>query len=129
MEYHYATLSDRVKSIFIDTCFIILLMFLFSSVLDNFNDPPDWVKVVFFVGIWFLYEPICIAYGCTIGQYIMHIRVRKASDPSKRIHIINSYIRYIIKVLLGWLSFLSIGLNQQRQAIHDLAIESVMVKV
>ena len=129
MEVQYASLSDRVKSILIDTLFIVVLMFIFSSLLENFDNPPVWVRVVMFVSIWLLYEPVFVAYGCTIGQYIMHIRVRRAKDPTKHIHIVLSYIRYILKFGLGWLSFLSIGFNKQRQAIHDLAVESVMIKV
>jgi uncharacterized RDD family membrane protein YckC len=129
MEIQYCTLTDRVKSIVIDSLFLILAMLAFSSVLDMFNDPPVWARVVMFVAIWFLYEPVCVAYGCTIGQYIMHIRVRSAKDTSEHIHIILSYIRYIIKLLLGWLSFLSIAINPQKQAIHDMAVESVMIKV
>jgi len=124
----FASLSDRVKSIFIDTLFIIVLMFIFSAVLDAFDNPPTWLSVCMFIAIWFLYEPLCIAYGCTVGQYIMHIRVRSAKDTSKHIHVVLSYIRYIVKIILGWLSFLSIAFNEQRQAIHDLAVESVMIK-
>ena len=126
---NYCSLSDRVKSIFIDSFFIIMAMLLFSTVLDMFNNPPVWARVALFIAIWFLYEPVCVAYGCTIGQYIMHIRVRSAKDTTKHIHIVLSYIRYIIKILLGWLSFLSLAFNKQRQAVHDLAVESVMIKV
>jgi len=126
---NYCSLSDRVKSIFIDTFFIIMAMLLFSTVLDMFNEPPVWARVVMFIAIWVLYEPFCVAYGCTIGQYIMHIRVRSAKDTTKPIHIVLSYIRYIIKILLGWLSFLSLAFNKQRQAVHDVAVESVMIKV
>ncbi len=129
MEDKYASLGDRVKSILIDTVFIVLAMFVFSSVLDNFDNPPVWLRIIMFLGIWLLYEPVCVAMGCTIGQYIMHIRVRKAKDTTKHVHIVLSYIRYIIKIFLGWLSFLSIAFNDQKQAIHDLAIESVMIKV
>jgi uncharacterized RDD family membrane protein YckC len=126
---NYCSLSDRVKSIFIDTFIIIMAMLVFSTVLDMFNNPPVWARVAMFIAIWFLYEPFCVAYGCTIGQYVMHIRVRSAKDTTKHIHIVLSYIRYIIKIALGWLSFLSLAFNKQRQAVHDLAVESVMIKV
>jgi uncharacterized RDD family membrane protein YckC len=125
----YCTLSDRVKSIFIDLFCMIIVMLLFSSLLDVLNNPPVWVRVAMFVLVWILYEPFCVAYGCTVGQYIMHIRVRSAKNPAKRIHIVLSYIRYIIKLTFGWLSFLSLAFNKQRQAIHDLAVESIMIKV
>jgi len=125
----FASLSDRVKSIFIDVIFLVVLMFIFSALLDTFKDPPTWLSMLMFVAIWILYEPVCVAYGCTLGQYMVGIRVRSAKDTSKHIHIVLSYIRYIVKIILGWLSFLSIAFNDQRQAIHDLAVESVMIKV
>ena len=93
MEIQYCTLSDRIKSIFIDMFFIIIVMLVFSAVLDMFDSPPVWVRQAMFIAIWFLYEPLSVAYGCTLGQYAMHIRVRNAKNPSQPIHIVLSYIR------------------------------------
>jgi len=129
MEIQYCTLTDRLKAMLIDAFFMMMVMLLFSTLLDEISKPLVWARVVMFMAIWVLYEPVCIAYGCTIGQYLMHIRVRRIRDTTKNIHIVLSYMRYIIKFVLGWLSFLSIAFNQQRQAIHDMAVESVMIKV
>ena len=38
-------------------------------------------------------------------------------------------IRYPVKLLLGWISFLTINSNPKRRAIHDLASGSVMIKI
>jgi uncharacterized RDD family membrane protein YckC len=129
MEIQYCTLTDRLKAMLIDAFCMMMVMLLFSTLLEEINKPLVWARVVMFMVIWVLYEPVCIAYGCTIGQYLMHIRVRSIRDTTKKIHIVLSYIRYIIKFVLGWLSFLSIAINQQRQAIHDMAVESVVIKV
>jgi len=129
MEIQYCTLTDRLKAMLIDAFCMMMVMLLFSTLLDEINRPLVLARVIMFMAIWVLYEPICIAYGCTIGQYLMHIRVRSIRDTTKHIHIILSYMRYIIKFVLGWLSFLSIAFNQQRQAIHDMAVESVVIKV
>ncbi|HWB24471.1 MAG TPA: RDD family protein [Chitinophagaceae bacterium] len=125
----YASLSDRVKSIFADTLFIVILMFIFVAILNNFDNPPDWVKIAVFITIWLLYEPVCVVLGCTIGQYMMNIRVRRVNNTAMRINIFQSYIRYIIKVALGWISFLFIASGEKRQALHDLAVGSVMIKL
>ena len=129
MEIQYCTLTDRLKAMLIDAFCMMMVMLLFSTLLDEINRPLVLARVIMFMAIWVLYEPICIAYGCTIGQYLMHIRVRRIRDTTKNIHIVLSYMRYIIKFVLGWLSFLSIAFNQQRQAIHDMAVESVVIKV
>jgi hypothetical protein len=47
----YPTLSDRVQSTFIDTIFILLLMFVFASVLEGHEGAPDWIRIALFLGI------------------------------------------------------------------------------
>ncbi len=127
MHEKYPELSMRIKSAFIDGLFIFLLMFFFSAVLDRLTEPPVWLNMLMFIGIWVLYEPVCVAFGCTIGNYLMGIRVRRASNETRHINIFQSLVRYALKISLGWLSFLTINQNTQRRAIHDLAAGSVMV--
>ena len=104
-------------------------MFIASAVLDKFEDPPDWIRIALFFGLWAVYEPLCISIGCTLGQYIKHIRVRSYSNENKKINIFMAFFRYIIKTLLGWLSFITITFNPEKRAIHDFAAGSVMIKV
>jgi hypothetical protein len=70
-----------------------------------------------------------MTFGCTIGNYIKGIRVRKNEDISQKINIGQAILRYPIKLALGWISFLTINSNLQRRAIHDLASGSVMIKL
>jgi len=128
MQKEYPYLGDRVQSTFIDTVLLIVLMFIFSAILDRYNQVPDWVRMAMFVGLFVIYEPVCMTFGCTVGNYVKGIRVRKVSDSSKRINILQAYLRYPVKVLLGWMSFLTINSNAQRRAIHDIVSGSVMVK-
>lgn len=37
-------------------------------------------------------------------------------------------IRYIIKISLGWISFLTINSNYEKRAIHDFVAGSVVIK-
>lgn len=129
MNNKYPELSARVQSTFIDTLFIVVLMFLFSSILDRIQDPPEWLHITMFVGIWVLYEPLCTTLGCTIGNYLKGIRVRRVGDHSKKINFIQALLRYAVKVFLGWLSFLTIHQNTERRAMQDLAAGSVMINV
>ena len=81
-----------------------------------------------FIGLFIAYEPLCLVFGCTLGNYLKGIRVRKASDTTKRINIFQAIIRYPIKLGLGWILFLTINSNPKRRAIHDLTSGSVMIK-
>ena len=123
----YPLLLDRVQSIFIDGILIILLMFLFASLLDD--NTPNWVRVVLFLGLWAVYEPLSIIFGCTLGQYIKKIRVRDHANPAKKINIVQAFFRYIFKAFLGWFSFLTISFNPEKRAIHDFISGSIMIKV
>ena len=129
MKEKYPQLTDRVQSTFIDTILIIILMFAFAGILDKFDNVPDWVRIALFAGLFIVYEPLCMTLGCTLGNYMKRIRVRKDSNPAKRINIFQAIIRYPIKVLLGWISFLTINSNPKRRAIHDLVSGTVMIKL
>jgi len=125
----YPLLTDRVQSTFIDSVFIVILMFVFASFLDKMENPPDWIRVALFFGLFAVYEPVCTAFGCTLGNYIKKIRVRRMGHPDQKINLLQAFVRYIIKVLLGWISFLTMHSNTERRAIHDFAADSVMIKV
>ena len=129
MEEKYPQLTDRIQSTFIDTILIVILMFVFASILDKFDNVPDWVRIVMFAGLFIVYEPICMTLGSTLGNYLKGIRVRKDLDSTKRINIFQAIIRYPVKVFLGWISFLTINSNPKRRAIHDLVSGSVMIKL
>jgi uncharacterized RDD family membrane protein YckC len=124
----YPNLLDRFQSTFIDSVFIIILMFATASLLERYENPPDWIRVVLFFAIWGVYEPLCTTFGFTLGNYIKGIRVRRMDDPSRRINIIQAFFRYLIKISLGWISFLTIHFNEEKRAIHDLAVGSIMIK-
>ncbi|MBL7712080.1 MAG: RDD family protein [Chitinophagaceae bacterium] len=129
MQEHYPELKERLQSTFIDTVFILMLMFFTASLLDSFKDVPDWVRFVLFIGLLFAYEPICMVFGCTVGNYFKKIRVRKYADSSRKLNILQAAVRYPVKVMLGWVSFVTIHSNAQRRAIHDMAAGSVMIKL
>jgi uncharacterized RDD family membrane protein YckC len=125
----YPLLIKRIQSVFIDTVFIVGLMFLFSAILSSFEYVPDWVRMSVFILIWVVYEPLCISLGSTLGNYLMGLSVRKHNNLNERINLIRALMRYAFKMGLGWLSFLTIHRNSKRRAIHDLVAGSVMVHI
>jgi len=125
----YPLLGDRVQSTFIDIILLIILMFILATILDRYEDGPTWVRIALFVGLWGVYEPLCTTLGATPGNYIKKIRVRQVRIYSKRINFFQAFVRYLLKMSLGWISFLTIHSNSERRAIHDLAAGSVMIKI
>ncbi|NCD68973.1 RDD family protein [Mucilaginibacter agri] len=124
----YPALVERLQSVFIDMMLIIMCMGIFSALLDRLTFAPVWVRPTLFFTLFFIYEPVCICYGCTLGNYIKKIRVRNVDDINEPINLLQSFIRYTLKLALGWFSFLTIHGTPQRRAIHDIASGSLMIK-
>ncbi|OAZ05495.1 RDD family protein [Flavobacterium succinicans] len=127
MYKEYPSILDRIKSTTIDTIIIIGFMYLASEILNLFENVPNYFRMIVFAGIW-LYEPILTAFGATIGNDKMEIRVRSNSDHSKKINLFQAVIRFIIKILLGWLSFITVFSSKKSRTIHDYLSGSVMIK-
>jgi uncharacterized RDD family membrane protein YckC len=125
----YPSLLKRYQALFIDVMVSLLLMFGAAAILDRVGEVPDWVRIVLFVVVWGMYEPFCVTFACTLGNFLMGVRVRNASDETKRINILQAYIRFVLKFALGWISFLTIHSNPQKRAIHDMAAGSVVIVV
>ena len=124
----YPNLSDRIQSTFIDCIFIVVLMLISGSFLDKFENAPDWIRIVLFFGIWAIYEPLCTTLGGTVGNYLKGIRVKKYGNVNKKINFIQAFFRYVVKMVLGGPSFITIHMNKERRAIHDLLAGSIMIK-
>jgi uncharacterized RDD family membrane protein YckC len=124
----YPQLTDRLQSSFIDGMLIIVLMFVFSGMLQRYENAPDWIRIGLFFGLWAVYEPLCTTLGATLGNYIKGIRVRQNGATGQRINFFQAFIRYVLKMLLGWISFLTIHTNPQKRAIHDIIAGSVMIR-
>ncbi len=132
MESGYPDLKTRVQSIFIDTILMVVSIFLAGVILDKINpsqDEEDGIaRAVIFISIWGIYEPVAMTLGCTLGNYLMKIRVKRFADNKRKINLLQAYVRFVVKVLLGWISFLTINSNKERRAIHDFASGSVMLE-
>lgn len=125
----YPLLLRRVQASILDLLVLLISMFGASSLFDRFDTVPDQVTALTMLILFVLYEPMCTTLGATLGQYIIGIRVRKSDHPDKTINFFQAMLRYVLKITLGWLSFITIHFDQQRKAIHDIASGSVMIKL
>ncbi len=121
-------LFTRVKAAVVDSFIVFLLIMLASEVLSDFEQVATWVRVLVFLFIFVLYEPLFIsAFGMTIGHNLMKIKVQKDHPDAGKITILVAFLRYSIKLALGWISLLTIMGNDKRKAIHDLATNTIVV--
>jgi uncharacterized RDD family membrane protein YckC len=129
VEASYPSLVRRVQSIFIDTLLVIIAMVVISAILSQVQNTPDWIRIALFVFLFFAYEPILMAFTPgTIGNRLMGIQVKQAADETQRPTLWQAYIRFVFKLVLGWLSFVTMHFNVQRRAIHDLVGRTVMIQ-
>lgn len=125
--YVLPTIKSRYFSTLIDVVVILLLSLGISSLFDAIGLVPDYVRGIFFVVVIVLYEPILVTFGATVGQLLLGIRVRNFKNPEKKIVSPLILLRFIIKLFLGWLSFITVTFNINRRAIHDFASGSIMI--
>ena len=124
-EFHSPTLVTRYKALMID---FLLILFALVAIMVAVGESESRTTVMVSSAFILLlaYEPLLTSYSRTIGQRLMRIRVGRYDNPSERIPLINAYIRWFVKGLLGWISFITIHFNDERRAIHDLTSNSVM---
>jgi uncharacterized RDD family membrane protein YckC len=125
--YVLPSIKTRYFSMLIDIIVIILLSLAISTVLEKISQVPDYIRGFLFLFVIILYEPILVTIGTTIGQYFLDIKVRNFNNPELKLSFPKVLLRFVIKVFLGWLSFLTVTFNVNRRAIHDFASGSIMI--
>ena len=119
---------ERVKAAVYDSIAVLGMLVLAYYVISFFRIESILVKQMVMVGIFVLYDPIATSFlGGTIGHYIMGIRVKRATNTEKNISLPLALVRFLIKALLGVISLFTISGNQKSMAIHDMAVNSIVV--
>lgn len=124
----YPNIKDRVKSAFFDSLVVMFMMYIASDIFLRFENVSDGFRIAIFVIVSFLYDPIAVAFfGGTIGHHINNLKIKREGNTDKNILIHAALIRFLVKVLLGWLSFLTVNSSDKRRTIHDMVVGSVVV--
>lgn len=124
-------LMVRIKSTFIDSVITVGLLFFVSEVFNSIEIKSGIIRAIPFMAA-ILYEPLFTAYGRTIGQKLMGIRVinyfkYQKTEEVKNINFFNALVRYFFKIALGWISLLSVHSDKYGRAIHDSLGNSVVI--
>jgi len=124
-ETEYPSLVRRFQASFIDGILSFILVGSLMAFANTIDEHSGWVKVVALI-IGLSYEPLMTRYAYTIGQRITGMRVISADTGELTLY--DTYLRYIVKFALGWISFLTIHSNPHKRAIHDFAAGTVMIR-
>jgi uncharacterized RDD family membrane protein YckC len=120
--------SERVKATFADGVVMIVLATIASYAFAGLDNVHDLARIGVMIFIVLLYEPFMICtVGASIGHMLMGIKVRNESNTDTKINYFQAQIRSIFKLALGWISLLSVGSSEKKQAIHDMIVGSVVL--
>jgi len=128
MQNQYAILPQRIKAAIIDGIVLTAAMYAASEILNQFENVPNHVKITIAVFLFVLYDPFFTSrFGGTIGHSYSNITVRKDGEGNQKINFFAALLRFLIKALLGWISLLTVTENEKRKALHDMAVNSVVL--
>lgn len=123
----YPSLVRRIQAVFVDFILILCLFMIASLLFNAMGEVADGVKISVLVFCFVLYEPLLVSIiGGTLGHYLLGLRVKQHEAPDQNISFFSAVGRIVMKTALGWASFLTIGSNQEKRAIHDMVSGSVV---
>jgi len=129
MEPHYAALPHRIKAAIIDGIIIIVAMYGIVELFAFFETIPTYLRIMAWISIFILYEPLLVSrFSGTVGHMYVGLIIKREDNPLKNISFPLAIVRFIVKVCLGWISFLTISANTKRKAIHDFAAGSIVLE-
>ena len=129
MNKNYAFLPERIKAAVIDGILLIVAMYAVSEILSLFENVPNYVRISIAILLFLLYDPIFTSqFGGTIGHSYSKIMVKKDAVTEQNINLVPALFRFLIKFSLGWVSLLTVTGNQKKKALHDLVVNSVVLR-
>lgn len=121
----YARFTRRIQALMYDSMILVIVIAL---TLFLATAAEDTSRLIGFAGaaIVLFYEPVMVAMrGGTFGHSLRNLRV--VDDRTHgNISFFKAVARFVIKLPLGILSFLTMATTQRHQAIHDLLTGSTV---
>lgn len=123
----YPRLIKRVRAVLIDSVLVPVAVFGSLILGDTLGISHPIGKVMLLLGPIFVLEPGLVAFtGGTVGHHLQGIRITTV-DGTKNINILAAVLRFVVKIVLGWLSFVVVLTTAKHQAVHDLVARSVVI--
>lgn len=123
----YPGVPLRVKAGIIDGSIILALTLLLPVLADRVPGQHPELNMAALFGPVLLLEPLLVSFrGATIGQSMYRLSVLHLKSKG-RCPLPNAFVRYVVKLLLGWLSMIYMLFSRRQQAIHDHLAGTVVV--
>jgi len=123
----YPRLLRRVQAVLIDSLILPIVLLSVIMLVGISGSDAIWLKVLALCLPILVLEPGMVAFtGGTPGHHFLGIRVRK-NATNQNINFIQASVRFVTKLLLGWISLIIVLTSKRHQAIHDLVVNSIVV--
>lgn len=123
----YPRLIKRVRAVLIDSVLVPVAVFSTLILGETLGVSHPLGKVMLILAPIFILEPGLVAFtGGTVGHHLMKIRITR-TDGKRNINIVAATVRFVVKLLLGWLSFIFVLTTAKHQAAHDIVARSVVI--
>lgn len=123
----YPRLIKRVRAVLVDSILLPVTVFAVLLLGDAVGVSGAGGKALLIAIPIFILEPGLVALtGGTVGHHLFRIRVVKR-DGSSNINVFAAILRFVVKLVLGWLSFIFVLTTAKHQAVHDLLAGSIVV--
>lgn len=123
---HFANYSRRIQAVLLDG--IIILVILVSLIIFvSHIELSQPIKICLFVFAGVLFEPVLVSIiGASLGHHYKGLRVEK-DGCGKNLNILEAMFRFFVKSTLGIFSLVFFLTTKRHKALHDLAVNSVVV--
>ncbi|WP_456445456.1 RDD family protein [Thiolapillus sp.] len=123
----YPRLLRRVQAVLVDSIIIPVVLLVVLLLVNVFGVENIYVKIAaLFLPLLILEPGLVSLTGGTIGHHVIGLKVVN-SRTNNNINIVLASIRFIVKALLGWLSFVVVLTSKKHQAIHDYLTGSIVI--
>lgn len=123
----YPRLIKRVRAVLIDSVVVPIIAVAVLVIGHTAGITDLWGMGILATVAVLIMEPGLVALtGGTVGHHMVGIRVARA-DGAGKLDFLTATLRAIVKFVLGWLSFIFVLTTTKHQAIHDLAVNSIVV--
>jgi len=122
---YFANYSRRIQAALLDGLFL-LVIFICLIILAS-NVESQWIKVSMFLFVGLLFEPLLVSTtGASLGHHYKGLRVEK-DGSGRNLNLFEAILRFFIKSILGAFSLVFFLTTKRHKALHDMAVNSVVV--
>ncbi len=122
----YPKLARRLRAALLDVVIFVCVFFGFGFTLAALNFPGTINALVFATAVLILEPALVCVTGGSIGHHALGLRIQDKTT-GKNLNPFFALVRFLLKSLIGWLSFAFVLVTKRHQAIHDIFSTSVVV--